>query len=106
MSIDEILPRPMVLEEFTPLVGKTIIAECLPKDAELELIEASPLKDYGLVERPPFILIYQSDPKVQLQAGTYALRCGSNFGPAAVYLEPMTPAPGAQPGNYYQSVFN
>lgn len=105
MSSTELLPRPMTIEEFQPLLGKTIVAECSPKNADLTLAEVTPLKDHGVVARPPFILIFHSDHMIQLTAGIYALRSG-RFGPAAVYLEPTGALPNAVPGNYYQAVFN
>ncbi|WP_423605578.1 DUF6916 family protein [Sphingomonas sp. MS122] len=102
---EELLPRPMVLEEFTPLVGKAIRVDCAPKSVDITLMEATALADRGAAPRPPFILIFHSDPKVRLVSGTYALRSGS-FGPALVYLEDVVPPMNALPGHYYQAVFN
>ncbi|URW74898.1 hypothetical protein M9980_10010 [Sphingomonas donggukensis] len=105
MATDEILPRPMVLEEFTPLLERVFRAHCVPKDIDLTLVEAYPLKDRGLVTRPPFTLIFHSDATALLSPGIYTLRSGS-FGPAAIYLEATTRMPHAPTGHYYQAVFN
>ncbi|WP_343519267.1 hypothetical protein [Sphingomonas sp.] len=102
---EELLPRPMVLEEFTPLVGKIVRVDCEPRNVDLTLVEAAPLPDRGATPRPPFVVIFHSDPKVKLLAGIYAMRSGS-FGPALVYLENTVPPRDAVPGHYYQAVFN
>lgn len=102
---EELLPRPMVIEEFTPLLGKAIKVDCAPRTVDITLIEATPLQDRGVTDRPPFILIFHSDARVQLVPAVYALRSGP-FGPALVYLESVVPPVGAEPGNYYQAVFN
>ncbi len=99
------MPRPMWLEEFVPMIGQSLLADCSPKAVELKLIEASPLQDRGATERPPFILIFRSTPEILLVSGGYALRCGE-FGPVLVYLEPMVKPPRSEPGQYYQAIFN
>ena len=101
----ELLPRPMLLEEFTPYVGKAMRVDCEPRNVDITLVEATALKDQGATLRPPFILIFHSDPKVQLSPGIYTLRSG-NFGPDLVYLEGVITPYNAAPGNYYQAVFN
>lgn len=105
MSSSEILPRTMVLEEFTPHLEQTFQAECVPKSVDLTLVEAYPLKDQGVTTRPPFILIFHSAPNSLLLAGTYVMRSGK-FDPFSICIEPTMPALGAAPGHYYQAVFN
>ena len=77
MSSQEILPRSMRLDEFTPHLHGKFVADCRPKEAELTLVEAYPLKDRGAAERPPFILIFHSDPMTLLVDGIYVLRARS-----------------------------
>ncbi|WP_447727340.1 DUF6916 family protein [Sphingomonas koreensis] len=101
----DLLPRPMLLEEFTPFVGKLMRVDCAPRNLDITLIEASPLKEQGTTLRPPFILIFHSDATALLSPGIYTLRSG-NFGPDLVYLESVTAPYNAAPGNYYQAVFN
>jgi hypothetical protein len=101
----EILPRPMLLEEFAPFVGKAMRVDCEPRNVDVTLIEATALKDHGVTQRPPFILIFHSDPMVRLSTGIYALRSGS-WGPDLVYLEQVVQPFNSPPGNYYQAVFN
>jgi hypothetical protein len=106
MSTDEIIPRAIHLHEFEPMVGQVILADCQPRPVELVLVEASPLKQRGVIERLPFILIFRSDPKAQLVEGAYKLRCGE-FGPELVHIIPIGPQIGnGIPGNYYQAIFN
>ncbi len=105
MATDQIIPRPMVLEEFKPYLEKLFVADCTPKNVDLTLVEAYPLKDRGVTERPPFMLIFHTDRMTLLIGGIYTLRSG-RFGPAAVYLEPIASPPGSQPGYFYQAVFN
>lgn len=107
MSNDEIIPRAIHLQEFAPMVGQTLLADCEPKAAELVLVEASPLKHVvpGM-ERLPFILIFRSKPDVQLVEAAYRLRCGE-WGPELVHIMPLAPPFGTDtPGNFYQAVFN
>lgn len=99
------LPRPIHLAELTPLVGRTLTAECDPKPVPLELLEASPLVNHAKLDRPPFILIFRSAPEAQLMEGTYVMR-GMGFGPDLISIaQTVTPNTGA-PGHYYQAVFN
>ena len=102
---EELLPRPMVLEEFTPLVGKAIRVDCAPRGVDITLVEATAMADRGATPRPPFILIFHSDPRVKLVNGSYPMRSGA-FGPALVYIEDVIPPFNAQPGHYYQAIFN
>lgn len=101
----ELIPRPMLLEEFTPFIGRAMRVDCEPRNVDITLVEATALRDHGVTLRPPFILIFHSDPMVQLTSGIYALR-GENFGPDLVYLESVVRPHDAVPGNYYQAVFN
>ncbi len=101
----EILPRPMVLEDFEPHLDALFTADCAPKNVDLTLVEAYPLKNHAQLDRPPFMLIFHSDPSALLLEGLYVLRAAA-FEPAAVHIAPTTPAPGALPGYYYQAVFN
>lgn len=105
MSKPEILPRPMVLEEFLPLVGKRFIANCDLAEVEIALVEASPLKDHGMADRPPFLLVFHTPPEVQLLDGNYILKCG-NWGPDRISIWSLIPPVNAAPGYYYQAVFN
>lgn len=105
MSDPAILPRPMVLEEFTPLVGRAFTADCEPRSVDLELVEASALRPNALSARPPFILVFRSGVDAMLADGGYILRCGG-WGPDIIYLLSLTPPADAPPGFYYQAVFN
>ena len=60
MSDIEIPFRPMVLDEFLPLVGRNFMADCEPNSIEIRLVEATPLKHHAGTTRPPFILIFQA----------------------------------------------
>ena len=95
----------MELEEFTPLVGRTMIADCDPRPAELTLVEASPLRHQDPHDRTPFILIFRSSPEVLLVAGSYKMRT-AGFGPAAIHIMQIAPPAGSQGGHYYQAIFN
>jgi hypothetical protein len=95
----------MVLEEFTPLVGRAFKADCEPNSIELTLVEASPLRDHALADRPPFILIFHTPPEVLLVDGIYVLRCG-RWGPDNISLGSCLAPPNGQAGYYYQAVFN
>ena len=103
--MDEFATRPMVLEEFAPLVGEQFVADCEPANIEIKLVEASPLRDFGRLERPPFILIFHTPPEYMLGDGNYILRCGK-WGPDRVSIWSTVPPGGAEPGYYYQAVFN
>jgi hypothetical protein len=105
MPSTEIAFRSMILEEFLPLVGKAFVADCQPNEVEITLVEASPLRDHGLADRPPFILIFYSPPEYMLGDGTYVLRCGG-WGPERISIWSTLPPAKTQPGYYYQAVFN
>ncbi len=105
MSNDEIIPRPIPLEEFAPMVGEVLLADCQPRPAELVLVEARPSKNRAVFDRLAFTLIFRSKPEVQLVEAAYKLRCGE-FGPELVHIIPIGPLAGDVPGNYYQAVFN
>lgn len=107
MSNDEIIPRPIHLHEFVPMVGQVLLADCKPKPAELVLVSATPLEHHAtFIERLPFILIFRSKPDVQLIEAGYLLRCGE-WGPELVYIIPIArPMDSDVPGLYYQAVFN
>jgi hypothetical protein len=105
MENQDLLPRPMWLEEFVPLVGKEIIADCSPAKIALTLVEAVPIRHPGVTDRPPFSLMFRSAPDALLVSGIYRLQCEA-FGPDLVHLSPILAPPGAQPGYYYEAVFN
>jgi hypothetical protein len=106
MSTTSLLPRPMLFHEFEPLVGQTFLADCNPRPAELELIEARPIRLSGAVPRPQFTLIFRSAPSVFLVAGVYTMRCGP-FGPELIYIAPTLPPPTVSGGGqFYQAVFS
>ncbi|HEX4848134.1 MAG TPA: hypothetical protein VFV30_08315 [Novosphingobium sp.] len=105
MADDDILHRPMVLDEFLPLVGRQFLANCDPAEVELTLVEASPLKDRGVTDRPPFILVFHTPPEAMLVEGSYVMRCGG-WGPDRISIWPTMPPRPAEPGYYYQAVFN
>ena len=100
-----LIPRPMVVEEFQPHVGKLFRLDCAPRNVDITLVSATPLTNHRPSMRPPFLLMFHSDPKVQLGTGIYAMRSGG-FGPDLVYIEQTIPPPDAVPGHYYQAVFN
>ena len=100
-----IAPRLMTMDEFLPLVGQVLLADCNPKPAELKLVEARPLLDRGLAPRPPFQLIFRSSPEILLVAGIYAMRCGE-WGPELIYVEQMASLGFTEAGHFYQAVFN
>ena len=104
--VTEILPRPMTLDEFTPLVGQDFAVDCSPATVTMRLVEAAPLRDQGTSERPPFILVFRSAPQAMLIDGIYTIRSGK-FGPAAIGIGSLVAPIGAEPGHfYYQSIFN
>ncbi|WP_430438757.1 DUF6916 family protein [Methylosinus trichosporium] len=105
MSIHDIAPRPMTLDEFVPMIGQILLADCNPSPAALELVSAKPLTNHGLTARPPFHLVFRSAPEVLLLPGVYAMRCGE-WGPDAIYIEQMASLGFDAPGHYYQAVFN
>lgn len=102
----ELLPRPMVIDEFQPHVGKMFRLDCEPRNVDITLISATSLVNHRPSMRPPFLLMFHSAPHVQLAAGIYTMRCGTAFGPDLVYLEQTMPPPDSAPGNYYQAIFN
>lgn len=101
----ELLPRPMVIEEFEPHVGKLFRLHCDPESVDITLVSATALVNHRPQMRPPFMLMFHSDPLVQLGAGIYTMRSGS-FGPDLVYIEQTMPPPDMPAGNYYQAIFN
>jgi hypothetical protein len=105
MSNANIAPRPMTMDEFLPLVGQVLLADCNPKPAELKLVEARPLSNQGWAPRPPFLLIFRSVPEILLVAGVYSMRCGE-WGPELIYIEQMAALGFAEAGRFYQAVFN
>jgi hypothetical protein len=102
---EDVAPRPMVLEEFLPLVGKQFVANCDPVEVEITLIDASPLKDHGVTDRPPFILVFRTPPEAMLTDGSYVLRCGE-WGPDLISIGSLIAPARTEPGYYYQAVFN
>ncbi|HEX3408344.1 MAG TPA: hypothetical protein VHS81_13995 [Caulobacteraceae bacterium] len=105
MSNPDLLPRPMTLDEFTPMVGQVLLADCNPKPVELKLVEAAPLPNLSKVERHPFILIFRSPPEILLVTGIYAMRCGE-WGPDLIYIEETGSPDPQDKGHFYQAVFN
>lgn len=105
MNDPEIAFRPMILDEFTPLLGRVFTADCEPKSVKLTLVEAYPLRASLTTIRPPFILIFYTPPEVLLVDGIYALRCGS-WGPDHISIGSTLAPPEADAGHYYQAVFN
>ncbi|MES3101661.1 DUF6916 family protein [Sphingomonas faeni] len=99
------LPRTIHIEEFAPLVGQVLLANCDPQPVALDVVEVTPLVNHAKLERPPFILILRSGPDAMLVTGTYALK-GTGFGPDQVHLSQIAAPLQGQPGHYYQSVFN
>lgn len=105
LPVSEIVPRPMVLEEFAPLVGEEFSFDCTPAPIKLRLIEAEPLVDRGDVARPPFILVFHSGPDAMLLDGTYTVS-HERLAPTAISIGSLMVPPTSQPGHYYQAVFN
>ena len=105
MSDETVVHRPMFLEEFLPLVGQQFITHCEPAGVEIRLIEASPLRDHGITERPPFILIFHTPPEAMLVEASYVMRCGK-WGPDRISIWPTLAPARSEPGYYYQAVFN
>ncbi len=98
-------PRPIAIEEFLPLVGSALQAECEPRSATLELVSATPLVNHAKLDRAPFILILRSAPEAILVSGSYVLR-GTGFGPDVIDIIQIARPAAAAAGNYYQAVFN
>ena len=103
--MNDFATRPMVLEEFEPLVGKSFIADCESAHIEIKLVEASALRDHSRTPRPPFILIFHTPPEYMLGDGSYILRCGK-WGPDRISIWSTIAPANAEPGYYYQAVFN
>ena len=95
----------MTLDEFTPMVGQTLLADCNPEPVEIALTSASPLPNHAQIERPPFILVFRTPPEIVLVAGIYAMKCGE-WGPDLIYMEEMAPPDLTDKGHFYQAVFN
>jgi hypothetical protein len=105
MTDQTILPRPMTIDEFEPLVGEWMLADCEPDTVKIRLIDAKPLKHHDGLDRPPFILTFYTPPQVQLIDGGYVIRCGQ-FGPDIIHISSLIAPHGADEGYYYQAVFN
>ena len=95
----------MTLDEFMPMVGQTLLADCNPKPVEITLTSAVPLTNHARIERPPFILVFRTPPEIVLVAGIYAMKCGE-WGPDLIYIEEMAPPDITDKGHFYQAVFN
>ena len=95
----------MTLDEFAPMVGQTLLVDCEPKPVEIELTSARPLPNHGVVERPPFILIFRTPPEIVLVAGIYPMKCGE-WGPDLIYIEQVASPDLKDKGHFYQAVFN
>jgi hypothetical protein len=64
----------MLFHEFEPLVGRAFLADCNPRPARAELVEARLIRLFGAVPRPQFTC-FRSAPSVFLVAGLHdALR--------------------------------
>lgn len=105
MTSETIVPRPMVLEEFTPLVGRAFDVDCTPAAVAIILVEASPSRHPGPTDRPAFSLLFRSGPDIMLVSGIYTMR-NQSFGPDAIHIAPVQPPFGAEPGYYYEAIFN
>jgi hypothetical protein len=95
----------MYLDEFRPLVGQTLLADCNPAPVELVLTEARPVPNYAKLDRHPFILIFRTPPQIVLVAGAYALKCG-DWGPALIHIEQIASPDLKDNGHFYQAIFN
>lgn len=104
MTQSNLLPRAIAIDEFVPMIGQVLLADCTPRPAALVLVKVDPYP-HRASARIPFTLIFRSSADIQLIAGMYPLRCGE-FGPEIVYLEPVMTPRDAVSGNYYQAVFN
>jgi hypothetical protein len=101
----DLVPRPMFLHEFAPMVGQFLLADCDPNPVELKLTEARPLPNRAQIERPPFLLMFRTAPQIVLVAGLYAMKCGE-WGPDLIYIEQTFSPDPKDDGNFYQAVFN
>jgi hypothetical protein len=95
----------MTLDEFTPMLGQTLLADCSPEPVELKLVEAAPLVNHAKLERHPFILMFRTPPEILLVTGIYAMKCGE-WGPDLIYIEQTIPPDPRDKGHFYQAVFN
>jgi hypothetical protein len=99
-------PRSMVLTEFADLVGQPFRVDTSPEELEIDLVEAKPLRDQRMADRPPFLLVFRSAPDAMLLAGTYVMKA-RGFGPDLIYISPTVAPPGDRSGHhFYQAVFN
>lgn len=98
-------PRSISIDEFIPLLGRVLSADCDPRSVDLHLVEATPLVNHARIDRPPFILILRSSPDARLVSGGYVLR-GNGFGPDLVDIMQIARPAAAAPGHYYQALFN
>lgn len=102
-----ILPRPIFIEEFQPLLGQTFLADCDPKPVALTLIEVRPGRQTPGIARQAFRLLFRSGPDALLVAGMYAMK-SDGFGPDIIYIERTNAPIGPEgvDGYHYQAVFN
>lgn len=105
MNTSTILPRQMTLDEFEPLVGQWMLADCDPETVKIKLVEAKPLKPNEIAERPPFILVFHTPPHIHLLDGGYVMRCGQ-FGPDIIHISSLIQPAKSDEGFYYQAIFN
>lgn len=105
MSQQQILPRSMTLDEFSGLVGEWFLADCEPEPVKIRLLEATASRPNDMASRPPFVLVFYTPPTARLLDGGYVLRCGQ-FGPDLVHINSLMPPANAEPGFYYQAIFN
>ena len=95
----------MTIDEFLPMLGRNVLADCSPQPVELKLVEVRPLPNHARIDRPPFILIFRTPPEVMLVMGTYAMKCGE-WGPDLIYIEPVAAPDIKDKGHFYQAIFN
>ena len=105
MADTTLLPRPMSIDEFVPLVGRAFQVDCTPNTVTITLTDATLMRATPGAANPSFSLIFRSAPEVLLVSGTYAMQSG-RFGPAAIHLAPVVSPLGSAPGYTYQAVFN
>lgn len=101
----EILPRPIMLQEFASMVGQDLLVDCDPQPIKLRLVEAAPLRSTDADTAPSFLVVFRSTPEQLLVDGTYTMRRG-DFGPAEIFISSLAPPRGAEAGYYYQAIFN
>lgn len=101
-----LLPRPIHIEEFQPLLGRTFLADCDPKPAALILVDVQPGRQTPGVARQAFRLLFRSAPDAVLVPGMYVMK-SDGFGPDIIYIErTQAPSEDFAEGHYYQAVFN